>query len=445
MQLSAAGEGFFKKEAEVEKVANFSEEIAHDESMSPNFLSSCSGCNFESAATNILDEDRSVAEEKHMNNDYKTCWSRAFSSNNEEFLRQLSINQNDFGYALGYSSIEISMCANLIIGKEDSREADNEIFEKNLIGSEELEKDPTLWYNPYVIFRFDKEGPFIPSWDKIESSTVTNGLIAENIIESVLDSAMPLKPTHVQLKQMNLKDGANVVEYIVNSQVLGVRHLIGTIYLWSDDTKIIVSDIDGTITKSDVWGQVLPILGKDWSHRGVANLFSRCSKHGYEIVYITARAIGQANTTRDYLFSLQQDEKYCLPDGPLFLSPDRLFDSFKREVIDRKSFMFKIAVLNDIKKTFPANKNPFVAGFGNKHTDYVAYKNAGIPNDKIYIIDSKGVVKHMDSGNSKTYGELAENIDEIFPSRKEFFAGDSQNKKNSEKKRLSHFRAKLKS
>ena len=34
------------------------------------------------------------------------------------------------------------------------------------------------------------------------------------------------------------------------------------IYLFKPDTKFVVSDIDGTITRSDVAGQVLPLFGK---------------------------------------------------------------------------------------------------------------------------------------------------------------------------------------
>lgn len=106
-----------------------------------------------------------------------------------------------------------------------------------------------------------------------------------------------------------------------------------------------MSDVDGTITRSDVWGQLMPIVGRDWSHSGVAEFFSRIYKNGYKILYLTARAIGQADSTRDYLFGLTQSNTVKLPDGPLILSPDRLFRSFKREVIDRKPYVFKIAAL----------------------------------------------------------------------------------------------------
>lgn len=35
-----------------------------------------------------------------------------------------------------------------------------------------------------------------------------------------------------------------------------------------------VSDVDGTITRSDVLGHLAPLVGKDWSHAGVAQLYN---------------------------------------------------------------------------------------------------------------------------------------------------------------------------
>ena len=45
--------------------------------------------------------------------------------------------------------------------------------------------------------------------------------------------------------------------------------------------------------RSDVLGQLMPMMGRDWSQPGVASLYSNIKKNGYEILYLTARAIGQ--------------------------------------------------------------------------------------------------------------------------------------------------------
>lgn len=48
-------------------------------------------------------------------------------------------------------------------------------------------------------------------------------------------------------------------------------------------------------------GHVLPRLGKDWSHKGIAKLFTSIKKNNYEFLYLTSRPIGQADMTRDYI------------------------------------------------------------------------------------------------------------------------------------------------
>lgn len=152
----------------------------------------------------------------------------------------------------------------------------------------------------------------------------------------------------------------------------------------------------------------MPIVGKDWTHSGVASLFSTVSANGYGILYLSARAIGQADTTRDYLFGLTQEDKMRLPDGPLILSPDRLFPSFKREVIDRKPYVFKIAALRDIRSLFPVHVNPFYAGFGNRDTDHRSYVHIGIPEARVFIVDPKGTLHHVNTTYAKTYESMAE-------------------------------------
>lgn len=48
-------------------------------------------------------------------------------------------------------------------------------------------------------------------------------------------------------------------------------------------------------------------------------------------MYLTSRAIGQADSTRDYLKGINQNN-YQLPEGPVIMSPDRLLTSLHRFV-----------------------------------------------------------------------------------------------------------------
>ncbi|KEG01139.1 hypothetical protein YYE_04174 [Plasmodium vinckei vinckei] len=226
-----------------------------------------------------------------------------------------------------------------------------------------------------------------------------------------------LRPTSEQLQSLNLKEGANTITFLVTSSLQGTKSINGTIYLWKKNAKIVISDVDGTITRSNVLGHIMPIVGKDWSHDGVSQLFNKINNNGYHILYLTARAIGQADSTREYLFRFKRNDNK-LPDGPLILSPDRLFPSFKREVIDKKPYIFKIAALRDIRNLFPSHHNPFYAAFGNTESDHRAYISVGVPEAKVFIIDNNGIVHHVNSTYAKTYETMSEITEYMFPSIK---------------------------
>ena len=162
---------------------------------------------------------------------------------------------------------------------------------------------------------------------------------------------------------LNLKKGANELQFSVTTAYQGTTRCYCHVYLWNHSDKIVISDIDGTITKSDVLGHVFPMIGRDWAQSGVASLFTKIVNNGYHIVYLSARAIGQASITKEYLASVKQGD-LNLPDGPIFLNPTSLVNAFHREVIEKKPEEFKIACLRDIKKLFP--QNPFYAGYGNR-------------------------------------------------------------------------------
>jgi len=49
-----------------------------------------------------------------------------------------------------------------------------------------------------------------------------------------------------------------------------------------------------------VLGAILPMLGKDWSQPGIVPLFSNIKRNGYQIIYLTTRAIGQVNNYRSF-------------------------------------------------------------------------------------------------------------------------------------------------
>ena len=132
------------------------------------------------------------------------------------------------------------------------------------------------------------------------------------------------------------------------------------------------------------------------------------------MIYVTARGIGQSTMTKNYLDSLIQEKK-ALPPGPLFMSPDGLFTSLKREVIEKKPHLLKITLLTEIKNLFSEGTKPFFAGFGNRETDGVAYRYLEVPLNNIFIIDTSSKVLRLGETKKTSYKELSTNLDGIFP------------------------------
>ena len=86
--------------------------------------------------------------------------------------------------------------------------------------------------------------------------------------------------TQDQLSQLVLVPGVNSIQYRVDTSSGSVVTTNAAIHLVNSTTKIVISDIDGTITKSDVRGVVLPVLGlSDWKHPGVVQLYEKVTLH----------------------------------------------------------------------------------------------------------------------------------------------------------------------
>jgi phosphatidate phosphatase LPIN len=226
--------------------------------------------------------------------------------------------------------------------------------------------------------------------------------------------AKTLRLTSDQLKALDLKPGANTMSFTVNRSTCNAY-----MFFWKHDVPILISDIDGTITKSDALGHVLNMIGRDWTHQGVAKLYTDIVNNGYNIFYLTSRSVGQADTTRAYLNGVVQDS-YRLPKGPVIMSPDRTIAALRREIYLRKPEVFKMACLRDIMQLFdkPVHQTPFYAGFGNRFTDALSYRSVNIPSTRIFTINSNAEVSLdvLSLNSYKTgYASMREIVDHFFP------------------------------
>lgn len=159
------------------------------------------------------------------------------------------------------------------------------------------------------------------------------------------------------------------------------------------------------------------MIGRDWTHAGVAKLYTDIVNNGYNIMYLTSRSVGQADTTRAYLYGVNQDG-WRLPKGPVIMSPDRTMAALRREIYLRKPEVFKMACLRDILNLFNGKENPFYAGFGNRLTDALSYRSVNIPSTRIFTINSNAeVVLDLLSLNKykSSYVSMTELLDHFFP------------------------------
>jgi len=225
-----------------------------------------------------------------------------------------------------------------------------------------------------------------------------------------------LFPTEEQIKKMNLKEGRNEICFAIETFWGGIQTIKSNIYFWSYRVKMILWDIDGTITRSDVLGVILPRLGFNWNHEGVIELIDKMNNNGYKIVYLTARAIFQGDATHEFLNSLEKDG-IKLPPGPIIMDPDGIFSSFKKGIVQKQQYLIKILSLLEIKSLFGKNDDEenFYAGFGNKETDAIAYRYLGIPLKNIFIINIFSGIVQLGEKEKTSYPNLIESFDNYFP------------------------------
>uniref|UniRef100_A0A8C7UTY1 phosphatidate phosphatase n=1 Tax=Oncorhynchus mykiss TaxID=8022 RepID=A0A8C7UTY1_ONCMY len=298
-----------------------------------------------------------------------------------------------------------------------------QVFQKNLPKSaiDQLVKDKMP----------KKSGRWWFSWRRKDMDTNPNQVAYRSVFQSRLgpcsvDTKLKktcfsqmyrksLRLTSDQIERLNLREGANKVVFSVTTQYQGTCRCEAAIYLWNWDDRVVISDIDGTITKSDALGHILPQLGKDWTHQGIARLYHKIHQNGYKFLYCSARAIGMADITKGYL-QWVNDKGTVLPKGPVLLAPSSFFSALHREVVEKKPEVFKVACLTDIRDLFNPQRQPFYAAFGNRTNDAYAYKKVGVPDTRIFTVNPKGeLIQEKTKGNKSSYTHLGELVEHFFP------------------------------
>jgi len=92
------------------------------------------------------------------------------------------------------------------------------------------------------------------------------------------------------------------------------------------------------------------------------------------------------------------------------VSPDAVFTSLVREIIKHAPHIFKINALKQIRELYPIDTQPFYAGFGNKETDSIAYRQSMIPTENIFIFNDNGIVSPDKGVSVRWFQEISQYI-----------------------------------
>ncbi|KAL7988062.1 hypothetical protein Chor_006981 [Crotalus horridus] len=292
-------------------------------------------------------------------------------------------------------SIAISLCG----GLNDNKEISKEKFLEQEVSYQQFVDNPAIIDHPNLVVKIGNNSVFLLTFYPQEAKPVQSlsGEEEKSIADRIKDDSSSSdedhrtksETTHLplltgigykkslrlsseQLKNLNLKNGPNDVTFSVTTQYQGTCRCEGTIYLWNWDDKVIISDIDGTITRSDTLGHILPTLGKDWTHQGIAKLYHKVSQNGYKFLYCSARAIGMADMTRGYLHWVNE-RGTVLPQGP----------------------------------------------------DVYSYKQVGVSLNRIFTVNPKGeLIQEHAKTNISSYVRLCEVVDHVFPLLKRRHSSD---------------------
>jgi phosphatidate phosphatase LPIN len=175
-------------------------------------------------------------------------------------------------------------------------------------------------------------------------------------------------------------------------KVLGTTE--ASLFCWSCHDVVVVSDIDGTVTQSDVRGVLDTIVTErfEYVHRGVCRLYTQLSQQPFSsgnisnkdkripkmhFLYLSSRPLSLINSTRKFITTLTQSsppisssdnhmiadgkdsfvplndlklqltkrEVFKLPPGPIFCHTGSVVDVLKAELIDKTAHLFKSDVL----------------------------------------------------------------------------------------------------
>jgi hypothetical protein len=270
-----------------------------------------------------------------------------------------------------------------------------------------------------------------PSEEDLQVKVSCNGHFCPNVfalmnfstrlVEFIDNDGNTNFPTSEVLRNLGLLRGKNVVLFECTCFKLKAEC---SVFLWSVTDRVVVVDIDGTLTKSDVRGYVETVyMGRyDYVHEGAVSYFSSLEEdYGVCILYLTSRPLHHLSDTRAFLRLVHTPRGSFLPVGPLFTNRETVLRAVYRELWAKTTAQFKGGVLVDVLSVFAAagsSRAPFCMGVGNKETDAVAYQMAGLMPSSIMLVQKTSQIR-VESKNFLGDGALVQTGDSLPPSELE--------------------------
>ncbi len=143
-------------------------------------------------------------------------------------------------------------------------------------------------------------------------------------------------------------------------------------FVWPAGMKVIVTDIDGTLTRDDneLLKQVMgEPLYEPKSNQSSSEMLNAWAQKGYRVVYLSARPHNLRGISRQWLHGIGA------PFGPM-----RTADTF---VYGESARTYKAQFLGRVRSELGWE---IVAVYGNADSDIQAYEDAGIPKDVTFIV-----------------------------------------------------------
>ena len=114
------------------------------------------------------------------------------------------------------------------------------------------------------------------------------------------------------------------------------------------------------------------------------------------------------------LQDLQNVDGHSLPYGPLFMSPKPVPNAAMEAMFTGPDKQ-KRSTLQGIFALFSRGASAARGAYGNAETDTLAYLQAKIAPELVYIVNEEGVLRNEGDGSKSSYKAQAEDIDRLYP------------------------------